>query len=91
MIKYFFKGRALPPLPPKALKFATDHKSTVFVQDRKAKLETYLSALLLDPHYAELEHFKAFMGFPGQVRIFIVVANDLVLMSLYTCALMLIL
>mmetsp|Transcript_7603 Transcript_7603/g.8289 ORF Transcript_7603/g.8289 Transcript_7603/m.8289 type:complete len:458 (+) Transcript_7603:59-1432(+) len=71
-VKQNLKGHHLreiiPPLPEKPLKSLTDHRDPTFIQDRQAKLEIYLTALVAIPHVCDMICVKAFLGMMDQVR-----------------------
>lgn len=70
-VKQNLKGHHLreiiPPLPEKPLKSLTDHRDPTFIQDRQAKLEIYLTALVAIPHVCDMICVKAFLGMMDQV------------------------
>ncbi len=73
-VKQNLKGNhlrwALPPIPEKPLKAMTDHRDPAFIQDRAAKLEIFISALVSVPHVSDMICVKAFVGIMEQVREF---------------------
>lgn len=58
----------LPPLPEKPLKSFTDHRDPVFIADRQAKLNIYLTALVAIPHVCDMICVRAFLGMMEQVQ-----------------------
>lgn len=73
-IKQNLKGNhlreLLPPLPEKPSKAWTDHRDVQFIEDRKIKLEVFMSALTAIPHVSEMICVKAFLGLMEQVKEF---------------------
>ena len=61
------KGHLLssfPPLPAKASKLVTDHKSAAFLEKRSSGLDTYLKRLCTIPYMQRNPDFLGFLGWP---------------------------
>mmetsp|Transcript_20555 Transcript_20555/g.38168 ORF Transcript_20555/g.38168 Transcript_20555/m.38168 type:complete len:317 (+) Transcript_20555:37-987(+) len=71
-IKQTFKGHqllsSLPNFVEKKSKWMVDHSDSAFLEDRRHRLEIYLTSLVGVPHVADTASIKAFLGLMEKVR-----------------------
>jgi hypothetical protein len=58
---------SLPPLPDKTLKLTTNHRDPAFIEDRKKKLEIFITEMIRIPHVSNMTCVKSFLGLMDQV------------------------